>query len=626
MLATIAPRLLLLSLALVACVGGSNVIGPRARFDATVGDDIPVGPAFDVPTFDTPPRDVITEPIDTGAPDECEADRDCPRGRRCLQGDCVEDVCLAAETPCGGDRCEMRCVPVRDLCAAVRCGVEETCFAGRCIAGCFPAPCSGVTCAAGQFCDDATGLCARITPCPGPCDEGFACHVRCVPRTACDGVTCAPTEVCADGRCVPNPCASVTCAPGALCIDGRCTPTCGCDPPCDRSPRDRCVVGRCVCNRTCQADTPCGADDGCGGHCVGPCANPFATCDPVLYSCQCDAHCNPLGECGADDGCGGRCDQGCNLGERCDTALRRCICVSRCPPPERFGEFPCGSDVPNECAGAPYCGRGTGCPAGSRCNTTSWLCECVSDCGGDGGPPDETSGAGGGDGGACAPGALACAGRCVNTLSDGNHCGACGVQCPFGTTCVGGVCRCPAPLTLCGDRCVNVSIDDQNCGGCGTTCPARSVCENGRCRCIPACVIDPRSVTCGVNLPNACPDGPSCGVGRMCAAGEVCNTTTGQCVCVPRCPAGVQCGVSDGCGGQCAGVCVTGTCTRDSSDPRRYYCSEASCVDGCHCDEVCAANRCVRVTCATGDTPCPCQCCPFGTMCVGGARCVTVPP
>ncbi len=585
-----------------------------------------MGPTDDAPTFDTPSRDVSARDTpDAGAPDECVADRDCPRGRRCLQGNCAEDVCLAAETPCGADRCEMRCVPVRDLCAGVRCGPQETCFAGRCVSGCFPAPCSGVTCAAGQFCDDGTGVCTRITPCPGPCDEGFACHVRCIPRSPCDGVTCASTEVCADGRCVANPCAGVTCEPGAICVAGRCTSTCGCETPCTRSPRDRCVLNRCVCARTCQADTPCGSDDGCGGRCVGPCRSAFETCDPVLFSCACESRCSPAGACGDDDGCGGRCDQGCNVGERCDLTLRRCVCISRCPPPERFEDFPCGSDVPNECPAGAACGRGTGCRPGERCNTTSWRCECVSSCNSDAGEDD--SGAGGGDGGpVCAPSQTLCEGRCVNLSNDGNHCGACDIQCPFGTTCMAGICRCPTSLMLCSDRCVNVAADDANCGGCGTTCPPRTTCEGGRCRCIPACVIDPRSIPCGTNIPNACPDGPSCGVGRGCGDGEVCDTAVGRCVCVPRCPPGVRCGVSDGCGGQCAGVCDRGSCTRDASDPRRYFCSEGSCADTCRCDEICVANRCAPVTCPLGDRPCPCQCCPLGTMCVGGTSCVTIPP
>jgi hypothetical protein len=40
---------------------------------------------------------------------------------------------------------------------------------------------------------------------------------------------------------------------------------------------------------------------------------------------------------------------------------------------------------------------------------------------------------------------------------------------------------------------------------------------------------------------------------------------------------------------------------------------------------VCSAGRCVRITCRAGETPCPCQCCPTGQTCVGGAACVMIP-
>ncbi len=608
---------LLVALITAACAESTSVVGaPAARPDAARPGDV-TAPDLDAPRFDVPPRDVADVADAADAPAMCEGDRGCARGQRCLQGRCAEDVCLASENPCGGDRCEMRCVPVRDLCDGVACTDTETCFSGRCVAGCFPAPCEGVRCPAGQFCDDGTGRCARVTPCPAVCDAGFTCHVRCLPRSPCDGVTCASTEVCADGRCVVNPCAGVNCTAGALCVDGRCTPTCGCDPRCDRSPRDRCVTGRCVCNSLCQADTPCGTDDGCGGRCVGPCPNPFATCDPVLFTCACTNRCNPSSRCGDDDGCGGQCDLGCGVGERCDLALRRCICVTRCPPLEASGDTPCGMPIANGCPGAPSCGVGTGCPPRNRCNLGTRRCE----------PSTEEMPDGGGGGGGCAPPRLMCSEECVDPRTDNDHCGTCGNVCPAGTNCVGGVCTCPAPLSLCGARCVNLASDNAHCGACNTPCPARTDCQGGVCRCIPACTVNPLTVTCGVDIPNACPGGPPCGVGRVCAEGEVCDTAARRCVCVPRCPPGVRCGVSDGCGSQCAGVCDAGsTCTRDSVDSRRYYCSDASCASGCRCDEVCTLNRCVPVVCPSGDRPCPCQCCPAGQMCVGGAACVPIPP
>ena len=101
---------------------------------------------------------------------------------------------------------------------------------------------------------------------------------------------------------------------------------------------------------------------------MGPCPNPFAACEAPEYSCVCTPHCPDTARCGDDDGCGGRCTTGCGVGEMCDPVMRRCICVSRCPAPERFIEFGCGMPVPNECPGGPVCGLGTGCPMGFRCS------------------------------------------------------------------------------------------------------------------------------------------------------------------------------------------------------------------------------------------------------------------
>lgn len=610
------------SLPLLGCAGLS-VVGGAA--DAAGGGD-----AHDdlssIPTFDIPSIDAVDVPPDRGDVEvTCTVDLDCARGQRCLQGRCAEDVCLADENACGNDRCQMECVPVRDPCAGVRCEAGQTCFGGVCISGCFPSPCAGIECPTGSFCNPGTGACARITPCPGRCNDGYACHIACTPRTPCDSMVCPAGQACVNGTCVPSACAGVSCAPGLICVEGRCVDTCACATPCNRSPRDRCLLGQCTCERTCTPTSPCGADDGCGGHCLGPCPLPNATCNPVTFSCDCVPRCNTDTSCGGDDGCGGHCSEGCAAGERCDATLGHCVCIPRCPPPEAAASVPCALAVHNICPDGPVCGTGTMCPPGTICSLALSRCLCVGE--GCGGPSDGGAGMMDAPPVECPVGLSACRGMCVDTNSDRRFCGDCLGECPMETSCVNGRCVCPPGLALCGTRCVNTQTESGNCGTCGTQCVAGTSCQGGRCRCATTCTTDLNVVACGVEVPSPCPGGASCGFGRACPDGQVCDVRTRACVCVPRCPAGVRCGVSDGCGGQCIGGCDTGsTCTQDPVDPRRFFCSSAGCTGGCRCDEVCAMNRCTRVTCPGGGNPCPCQCCPINQTCVGGSTCVPIPP
>jgi hypothetical protein len=96
----------------------------------------------------------------------------------------------------------------------------------------------------------------------------------------------------------------------------------------------------------------------------------------------------------------------------------------------------------------------------------------------------------------CPPGLTYCDGLCVDVSSDGANCGACGHLCsqPGSKTFVGvcsyGTCTstCAAGLADCNgnsdDGCeVNTMSDPQNCGGCGVVCDgvAGQACAGGRC-------------------------------------------------------------------------------------------------------------------------------------------------
>jgi hypothetical protein len=107
-----------------------------------------------------------------------------------------------------------------------------------------------------------------------------------------------------------------------------------------------------------------------------------------------------------------------------------------------------------------------------------------------------------------------CGGRCLNPATAPRNCGACGVVCGAGKTCLAGVCTannnatnnatnnannnanstatasCKAPKTMCGARCVNLNTAPKNCGACGNVCAAGKTCSNGVCSCMPGQIVN----------------------------------------------------------------------------------------------------------------------------------------
>lgn len=77
-------------------------------------------------------------------------------------------------------------------------------------------------------------------------------------------------------------------------------------------------------------------------------------------------------------------------------------------------------------------------------------------------------------------------GSCVDTRTDVEHCGACGLRCDAsGRTpaCSAGKCmvRCDSGLSACGTRCVNLLTDPEHCGTCDNVCLLNLVCVGGSC-------------------------------------------------------------------------------------------------------------------------------------------------
>jgi hypothetical protein len=102
-----------------------------------------------------------------------------------------------------------------------------------------------------------------------------------------------------------------------------------------------------------------------------------------------------------------------------------------------------------------------------------------------------------------------CSGKCVNTNTDENHCGACGTSCPRGERCLNGRCYsddvCPAQHQACPNfkRC---GIEDSDCF-CGTSTGGETVCFQDENFC---------------EEPRPCQNTSDCENGRVCVETSAC--------------------------------------------------------------------------------------------------------
>ena len=420
-----------------------------------------------------------------GAQDSCGGvcDGPCPGGVDCVDGVCCETDC--AGKACGApDGCGGSC-PLGSCT-----GDWESCVDGSC--ECIYLDCEGACCGGGEYCLD--GVCAVCDPLTCA-DLAWECGDL---DTECGFVSfcglCPALEACVDGECFCEfeTCAAGCCDAGEVCEAGAC-----CLPDC--------------------AGASCGAPDGCGGLCDGPCPVPEVQC--VDGAC-CLPNCAGK-DCGDSDGCGGTCIGDCGENQACIDGACACIdqqCGGTCCP----GGAVCLDDaccVPSTCL-----------ELGAECGVAADDCGGFVDCGG-------------------------CAGGENCTVN--NVCGclfeSCSdVCCDDGQVCHEGACCAPE---TCADVAAECGAPDLGCGvtgACGA-CGAGETCGN--------------DYTCSCEF-TACGD-------ACCAEGQACSQ--GSC-CTPEC-GGKSCGDSDGCGGvcdhaPCGGenqVCIAGFC----------FCEGPACLGVC---------------------------------------------
>lgn len=218
-----------------------------------------------------------------------------------------------------------------------------------------------------------------------------------------------------------------------------------------------------------------------------------------------------------------------------------------------------------------------------------------------GGDPGAGGSVGGGGGATCPTGTNLCSGACVDTTSDLSNCGACGIACSVGTTCVGGQCLCAGGLTSCAGACTDTTADPNNCGMCGTVCGTGAICTSGVCQCQNGLT------SCTGSCVNTQSDGNNCGAcGQVCPSGQVCSLGT----CSATCAAGLtQCGSS--CVDVATDAAHCGNC--ETTCPSGQSCVAATC--SCPVGQTACGGVCVDV--ATDATNCG-SC---GTVCASGQVC-----
>jgi hypothetical protein len=519
----------------------------------------------------------------------------CPAGQKCCgtyddrgcNGDCCPTTGPGAGTCCA----DLTCCPHPNVCCGGTCVAPATFQTdvnncGSCGHVCPGSPggsfcCDGlcVSCPSGQpgwvIKDTTPGQCrcecncSALAPpgancnCGGVCkdllsdpDNCGACGHR-IPAggvwKCCDGT---PTDVMDDDPLNCGDCGYSANAGVCLNLKACCTP-----------PNEWCCSGTCV-DLTSDTDN-CGV---CGhscrrGTCRGTCVNSTCVCPPLpckkcngdcvdtsidqLNCGDCDNRCFPGESC-----CSGECACNCTTGEKCspiETCCNGAYCANLQIDNTDCGG--CGKPCRVAVAYNPGCGTTYGQCAGGQCtcgiegnftgNTAFGVPTCC--------PPLTPTW--------CRSNA-GC--FCVNTNTDANNCGKCGIACVYQAPgepdvpgrCDQGACKCPQGWPVCE---VDSRGDDIVCCDPGYECQSskNTCCPPGTSECT-----DPNT-----GKAECCPPGTSCCTNACCTPPLVCGSD-GFCHCPPEAP--------QPCGDRCfpaEAIC----CAPDNTFPWWHGCSPGAC-------------------------------------------------
>ncbi len=541
----------------------------------------------------------------------------CPAGQVCSSGHCTT-TCASPLATCGTGSAQYCAATASDPANCGSCGTtcalahasNSGCNAGGCVViGCLTgfANCNAAAsdgCEANLNTDIANcGACGRAcvgtqTCVGGTCTCGAGrtlCGSTCV-NTATDSSNCGVCgHACAlsnaTSACTASACAITACGTGFA--------------NCDSDPTNGCEINTQTDSGNCGGcGVTCGAGQVCSrGACTTTCAAPLSTCGtaPAQYCANVSVDPANCGSCGnvctlahATEGCGG----GACTVQRCDAGFGDC---------DNVASTGCEANLNTSAANCGACGRACALAnATSAC--TSGACT-VS---------------------ACSTGYLDCDGIAadgceVNTRTDLNNCGACGVSCSAGQVCSAGVCTatCASPLSTCGAAssayCANLSSDPLNCGVCSLVCALSGAATNG---CSGgACTV----LTCNAGLgncdaiaANGCETNLNTTAANCGACGRACSLSFATATCV---------------GGACAvGSCTTGH--RDCDASPSNGCEVNILTDNANCGgcgtpcgagQVCSSGVCTA-TCASPLTACSGACVNLATDPTHCGLCTTTCP
>jgi hypothetical protein len=426
----------------------------------------------------------------------------CPDGQDCQQTRCVFPSGVEGED-CTRCPVGTACDSSANHCATVDCLGQTDGLTCRSPGAISLMQCCAEKCTAIGYDSNNCGVCGLQCPSDTACFRGlclsaFSC-VNGATSEVCRRDDGSGEGICCEGGCIDpstdtRNCGGcgVTCPAGTLCNDDCARPT-TCAPGSDLAPCATaggpgfCCSGACVASYepSCDVDRgPCPPDSN-GDLCTfGPNGPDFGGRMGVCCSGSCVDIVQDPSNCG---GCGIQCESGICAGfGLCLPTHADTDCAGGCPP-----ETVCarGSCVDSFCQNPFY--------SPSDLWPTNWYCpqQAMPYCGLADGP--YFCAAANGNVGLCAPFSPACL---DDLASDPANCGDFGSNCPAGQVCVHGVCSgAPSECGLgsigrfcnrdagttfacCPNAgCTDIFSDGANCGTCGLTCPSGQSCNGGIC-------------------------------------------------------------------------------------------------------------------------------------------------